>query len=171
MIDSKIEQAINDQINQEMTAAYSYLAMAAHFETINLSGFANWMYAQRLEELDHAMRLFNYLIDRGGAIKLQAIENPHKKFVTILDVFKTALEMEVANTASINQLYKLATEISDYATQSHLKWFIDEQVEEEKSVEDVIGLLELAGDDKSALLTLNQQMGARQGEGGGSASE
>lgn len=171
MISPEIEQAINDQINQEMTAAYSYLAMAAHFETINLSGFAHWMHQQRLEELDHAMRLFNYLIDRGGDIKLQAIENPHKKYSSILDVFKTALEMEIANTTSINQLYKLATEISDYATQSHLKWFIDEQVEEEKSMEDVIALLELTGDDKSALLTLNQQMGARQDQSAAPAAE
>lgn len=164
MIDPKIEKALNDQINQEMTAAYNYLAMAAHFDAANLSGFANWMYQQRLEELDHAMRFFHYVIDRGGKIKLQAVENPHKKYSSILDVFKLALKMEQANTASINNLYKLATDLCDYATQSHLKWFIDEQVEEEKSVEEVISLLELSGEDKSALLTLNQQMGTRKAD-------
>ena len=169
MIDPKIEQAINDQINQEMTAAYSYLAMAAHFEKANLSGYASWMYQQRLEELTHAMKLYHYLIDRGGDLALKTIENPQKEFGTPLEVFNIALKMEQANTASINQLYKLATEISDYATQSHLKWFIDEQVEEEKSMEDAIAMLELAGDDRSAMLVLNQQMGARQGDPGAPA--
>ena len=164
VIDPKIEDAINGQINQELTAAYSYLAIAAHFEKTNLSGFANWMHQQRLEELDHAMKLFNYLIDRGGEIKLQAVENPHKDFGGPLDVFKLALGMEQNNTKSINELYRLATDLNDYATQSHLKWFIDEQVEEEKSMEDVIAMLELAGDDRSALLVLNQQMGSRQGD-------
>jgi len=160
-LNPKITQALNDQINQEMAAAYSYLAASAWFESENLEGFAKWMGLQRTEELEHAQRLIDYLHDRGGELKLAAVQKPKSDFETPLDVFKAALASEEANTRSIHSLYELAVKEKDYATQSFLKWFIDEQVEEEKIMHDAIGLLGHAAGDRSALLVLNRQMGER----------
>jgi ferritin len=166
-IDSKIQDALNEQINHEITAAYSYLAMVVYFDQINLAGFAFWMRKQHEEELAHAAKLFQYLLDRGGSVELGAIPKPSSKFDSVAQVFETALKMEQQNTASINAVYALAKERDDYATLSHMQWFIDEQVEEEKIMEETLGLVRFAGDDKSALLTLNNQMATRQDEGGG----
>ncbi len=164
MLDAKIETALNHQINQEMAAAYNYLAMAAHFEAMNLKGFAQWMYVQRREELEHAERLWTYVLDRGGRLDLAAVNKPKAEFNTVREVFETALKQERQNTKSIHELYELAFELKDYPTQSHLKWFIDEQVEEEKIMEETLGMIDLAGDDKGALLVLNQQFGQRTGD-------
>ena len=167
MINQKIEVAINRQINHEMAAAYNYLAMAAYLERRDLAGFAKWMLMQRDEELTHAMRLFTYLLDRGGCVDLAAVQKPQADFDSVQAVFAKALEQERANTASIHELYALAIKLDDYATQSHLKWFLDEQVEEEKIMGEALTHLELVGDDKAALLVLNQQMGQRPAEVGG----
>ena len=156
-----IEDALNRQINQEVTGAYSYLAMAAYFETKHLDGFASWMHAQRTEELAHAMRLFKYLLDRGGEIELEAVAKPAREFKSFRDVFALALALEQANTKGIHEIYAMAVKENDYATQSHLQWFVDEQVEEEEAVEHVLGLFDIAGDDKSALLELNRQLAER----------
>ncbi|UCF68583.1 MAG: ferritin [Acidobacteriota bacterium] len=166
MLDSKLEQAINKQINHEYTAAFHYLAMAAYFETQNLGGFASWMMVQHQEELDHAQRLFRYLLDRGGRVELEAIPKPQSEFKSVHAVFGRALELEKQNTRAINQLYRLAEELEDYPTKSHLQWFIDEQVEEEKTFDEAKGLLEWAGDDKGALLILNDKLGQRSAEPG-----
>lgn len=163
-LDSKIETALNSQINQEMSAAYSYLAAAAWFDAENLKGFATWMRLQRAEELVHAQKVLDYLLDRGGRLELESVAKPQTQFASVMEVFQKALASEQANTKSIHELYRLAVEVDDYPTQSFLKWFIDEQVEEERVVLDAIGLLEHAGDDKSALLVLNQQMGERTAE-------
>lgn len=165
-IDSKVQDAINKQINHEMTAAYNYLAMVVYFEQINLSGFAYWMRKQREEELEHADKLFQYLLDRGGKVELETIPRPSSDFGSVAEVFETALKLEQANTASINEVYALAKEVNDYATLSHLQWFLDEQVEEEKTMDETLGLVRFAGDDKSALLTLNNQMANRPDESG-----
>lgn len=162
MLDPKIEAALNNQINHELASAYNYLAMAAHFEHQNLAGMAHWMYQQREEEHEHAMRLVRYVLDRGGRVDLAAIEKPRGEYKTLLRVFEEALEMEQENTRAINDLYSLAIEVKDYATQSNLKWFIDEQVEEEKVMDEVLALVKLSGDDKSALLVLNRQLAERQ---------
>lgn len=164
-LDPKIEQALNEQINQEMAAAYAYLAASAWFEAENFKGFANWMSVQRREELDHAMRLIRYLLDRGGRLDLAAVAKPQATFNSVLEVFQNALKNEQNNTRAIHRLYKLAGEADDYSTQSFLKWFIDEQVEEESTMHEAIGMLEHAGDDASAILVLNQQMGSRSDEG------
>jgi ferritin len=161
MLDPKMQQAINKQINHEMAAAYNYLAMAAHFESQNLGGFASWMQEQRSEELVHAQKLIQYVLDRGGQVDLAAVAKPPTDYETPHAVFQHALKLEKLNTHTINELYELALELRDYATQSHLQWFIDEQVEEEKSMDDVISLLEIAKDNPSALLMLNEQLGAR----------
>lgn len=161
MIHKDLQDAINQQINQEFTAAYNYLAMSAYFDTQNLDGFASWMQHQHDEEQAHGMKLLRYLQDRGGEVLLEGISSPRREFSSPLEVFQVSLDMECENTASINQLYELATELNDHATKSHLQWFLDEQVEEEKSVEDVISLLERVGDDTAGLLYLNDKLGAR----------
>lgn len=160
-LDSKIEEALNAQVNQEMSAAYAYLAASAWFESENFSGFSHWMEMQRQEELSHAARLIKYLQDRGGKLDLEAIKKPRTGFGSVMDVFKEALANEEANTESIHELYQLAVDKRDYSTQSFLKWFIDEQVEEESTMQEMIGLLQHAGDDPSALLVLNNQVAQR----------
>jgi len=161
MLNTQIEQALNKQINHEMNAAYNYMAMAAYFEQMNLNGFSSWMIHQREEELEHAMRLYHFVLDRGGEVDLESVEKPKKDFQSVRKVFERSLELEKINTESIHQLHKLAVEHDDYATQSHLQWFIDEQVEEEKIMNEVLGLLDLAGENRSALLALNHQLGQR----------
>ncbi|MDF1754587.1 MAG: ferritin [Verrucomicrobiales bacterium] len=161
MIHQDLQAALNSQINQEFSAAYNYLGMASHFEDQNLDGFANWMLLQHDEEQAHGMRLLRYLQDRGGKVQLADIKSPKLDYKNPLEVFQASLLQEQKNTESINQLYELATNLNDHATKSHLQWFLDEQVEEEKSVEDVIGLLERIGDDTAGLLYLNDKLGER----------
>ncbi|MCH2175720.1 MAG: ferritin [Lentisphaeria bacterium] len=166
MIKKELVNAINDQINLEFQAAYSYLGMAAYFENENLSGFANWFKVQHEEEQQHAMRLFQYLIDRGGDVSLAALSAPKMTYTTPLEVFQASLKQEEANTESINQLYDLAGKMNDHATISHLQWFIDEQVEEEKSVSEILALVERAQDEIQAMLYLNDKLAARTLGGG-----
>lgn len=161
MIRSEVEKALAEQINQELTAAYTYLAMAAWFDRQSLDGFAHWMQLQYQEETAHGMRLFRYLLDRGGRLELAGIGKPRTEYDSVREVFEAALRQEQENTRSINDLYELAGQLNDYATISHLQWFLDEQVEEEKSIEDILALLERAGGEPSALLYLNDKMGAR----------
>jgi len=160
-ISKKIEAAINKQINHELMAAYHYLGISAWFEHQNLSGFAKWFLVQRQEELEHAQRLYQYLLDRGGQIVLDALPKPKSTFTTAMAAFKASSELEKSNTRAINALYLLAKAEDDFATLSHLQWFLDEQVEEEKTMSESIALLELAGKDSSALLMLNEKFGAR----------
>lgn len=164
MIKEELQTAINHQINQEFTAAYNYLGMAIYFDSKNLDGFANWMRMQHDEEMAHGMKLLTYLQDRGGKVKLENIESPRCNFSSPLEVYQVSLEQEQKNTESINKLYELATKLNDYATKSHLQWFIDEQVEEEKSVEDIIALLERIDGDTTGLLYLDDKLAARKAE-------
>ncbi len=173
MLDSKLQAALNHQINLEFAASFTYLAMSAHFDQINLDGFATWMAHQSEEEQAHAHRLFRYVMDRGGTVELSAIEKPPSDFGTVSDVFERSLEQERENTRAINALYALARDVNDFATMSHLQWFLDEQVEEERQVEDIIGRLEIAAGDPSALLLLDDQIGrkARQDGATGTVGE
>lgn len=161
MIKKELEKAINDQINQEFSAAYNYLGMSAYFEEENLAGFARWCLIQSEEEVQHAMRLFRYLLDRGGRVGLEKIESPRTRYDSALQVFQAALAQEQANTRSIDALYQQASGLNDHATISHLQWFVDEQVEEEKLVGEVLSLVERAGSDANALLYLNDKLGGR----------
>jgi len=165
MIKPDVEKAINQQIRQELGAAYSYLGMCAYFEHENLSGFAGWCLLQHQEELEHAMRLFRYLLDRGGRISLSSIDAPRSDYGSPVEVFQTALQQEQANTRSIDELYTLASSVNDHATISHLQWFVDEQVEEEKSVGEILALVERAASDVNAMLYLNDKMGSRSADG------
>lgn len=164
MIHPELETALISQINQELTASYNYLGMSTYFDSENLDGFANWMLMQHDEEKIHAMKLLQYLQDRGGKVRLNAIPAPVANYESPLEVFQKALETEVENTKSINELYELALRHNDHATKSHLQWFLDEQVEEEKSIEDIIALLERIGDESAGLLYLDDKLGARKPE-------
>jgi len=157
----EIAKAINEQIKQEFTAAYTYLGMAAHFEHENLAGFAHWCLVQHQEEIEHAMRLFRYLLARGGRVKLEEISAPRCEYGSPQEVFRTALDQEQANTQSIDKLYERAAALNDHATISHLQWFVDEQVEEEKVVGEALSLVERAGSDANAILYLNDKLGER----------
>ncbi|MCC5828900.1 MAG: ferritin [Phycisphaeraceae bacterium] len=162
MLKPNIEAALNKQVNHEMAAAYNYFAMEAWFERENLAGFARWMRIQREEELVHARKLFQYILDRGGKVELEAVAKPNADFKAAKDVFTRAFEQERANTRSIHAVYELAVNEKDYATQQMLQWFIEEQVEEEKITSETEALLEMAGDNPSALLLLNEKFGNRQ---------
>jgi ferritin len=161
MFSKSIHDAINDQINLELSSAYIYLAMSAHFEGENLSGFANWMRVQYHEETDHAMKFYKYVFDRGGKVVLKAIPQPTAKFKSPLDVFNIVLEHEKKVTASINRLFELALKEKDYASQNFLQWFIKEQVEEEKNATDIINMLEMIGNTPISLMMADRQLGAR----------
>ncbi len=162
MLSKRVEEALNKQINIELQAFYNYLAMAAWLEEQNLTGFAQWMKQQGVEEKNvHAMKFFDFVNDRDGTVRLEAIPKPESNYQSVMHLMESAYKMEQANTASIHALYHLAVEDRDLGTASFLKWFIDEQVEEEKIMLDVIKLLKLAGDDRAALLVLNQQLGQR----------
>jgi ferritin len=162
MLSKTVQDAINNQIRDEFFAAHLYLSMAAYFEDINLAGCAKWMRHQSEEEREHAMKFFDYVLDRGGRVLLQAIGEPTVEFDSPLAVFKKALEHEQRVTASINAIYALAVQEQDYPTQVMLHWFIEEQVEEEKNASDVIALLEKVGDSGHALIMLDRQLVARQ---------
>jgi ferritin len=161
MFSKSMQDAINDQINLELSSAYIYLAMSAHFEGENLGGFANWMRVQYHEETDHAMKFYKHVFDRGGKVVLKVIPQPTAKFKSPLDVFNIVLEHEKKVTASINRLFELALKEKDYASQNFLQWFIKEQVEEEKNATDIINMLEMIGNTPISLIMADRQLGAR----------
>jgi ferritin len=171
MLTKTVEAAINDQIAKEFFASHLYLSMVAWFEDQNLPGFAHWMRMQTEEERAHAMRLFNYLIEAGGRVRLQAMDAPATDFASPLQVMEESLKHEQKVTASIRAIYELADKEKDYATQLHLQWFISEQQEEEKNVGDVIARLKMAGDNKVALMFIDRELGARQPEAEGEEGE
>ena len=161
MISKSLQSALNEQINFELFSAYLYLSMSAHFETQNLSGFASWMHVQYQEETGHAMKFYKYMFDRNGVVTLKAIAQPTTKFKTPADIFEQVLEHEQKVTSLINKLYELAAKEKDYAAQSFLQWFINEQVEEEKNATDIINMLKMIGDSPVSLMMADRQLGAR----------
>jgi len=164
MLSEKIQQALNRQITYEYAASYTYLAMAAYFESLSLTGFAHWFRVQSEEEREHAIRFFDYVNDRGGRVILSAIEEPRNEYASPLDAFEHALAHEQRVTASIHAIYALAVQENDYATMCMLKWFIDEQVEEEKNADEIIQHLKLIGNDGVGLLMLDRKLAERQEE-------
>lgn len=156
-----VKDAINEQIKHEFYSAYLYLSMAGSFEVANLPGFAHWMYKQSEEEREHAMKLFNYLLDRGEHVQLLPIEQPPNAFRSPLDTFEQALEHEKDITSRIHRLYGLSVQEDDYPAQVTLNWFVAEQVEEEKSASEIVERLRMAGDADAALLLLDKELGER----------
>jgi ferritin len=141
--------------------------MSAYLDGQNLPGFAHWMRMQYEEELTHALKLFDYLLEKGVAVQLKEIKPPAGTFKGPLDCMKKALAHERKVTASINKIYKAALQHDDYTAQLMLQWFIDEQMEEEKTVSDLIAKLELAGDSGPALLMTDRELAGRGAGGGG----
>jgi ferritin len=162
MLTASVENAINDQVNHEFRAAYLYLSMSAHFETCGLPGFAKWMRLQSQEEVQHGMKLFDYLHARDGRARLGNIDAPPAKFGAPLAVAKQVLEHERSVTQLINRLYEVAAQERDYVTAAQLQWFLTEQVEEEKNAGDIVARLEIAADNPNAILLLDRELGARQ---------
>ena len=161
MISKKIEQAINDQINAELYSAYLYLSMVAYFESVNLSGFATWMKAQTQEEIMHAMKMYDFVNERGGRVILKAIDTPPSEWDSPLAAFEAAYAHEQLVTGRINDLVNLAVEEKDHATNSFLQWFVNEQVEEETSADNVVQNLEMARDAPGALFMIDRELGQR----------
>ncbi len=160
-MDKALQDAMNDQLRYELESAYVYLSMAAYCESVNLPGAAHWMRLQAQEEVEHAMRFFDFINDRGGRVILQAIDQPPVEFDSLLDVFEKALAHEQKVTGLINNIYDLAVQEKDYAAQALLQWFVTEQVEEEKSASDVVNTLKMIGDQPAALVMLDRELGAR----------
>ncbi len=156
-----VKEAINEQIKHEFYSAYLYLSMAGSFEVANLAGFAHWMREQAKEEMNHAMKFFDFLLDRGDQARLQAIDAPPYAFRSPLDTFEQALEHEKEVTSLIHDLYGLAVRENDYAAQVMLNWFVAEQVEEEKSATEIVERLRMAGEDSAALLLLDAELRER----------
>ena len=161
MIDKKLEAAFCDQINKEFYSEYLYLAMKTKFMEWNLQGFVNWFDVQVQEEHAHGMGMFNYLDERGGNIELMAIDKPEVKGSTPLEVIEHVLEHEQFVTSRINHLYDVAEEVKDRAAMHFLDWYIKEQVEEEANVGGLLATLKLIGDDKKALLLLDEKLAQR----------
>ena len=161
MIPKSVLEGLRQQVQKELYSAYYYLSMSAHFVSVNLPGFAHWTRKQFEEEMSHGMKIFDFIHERGGRVVLEAIEKPQAEFKTPLDVMNKVLEHERSVTASINALYELAVREKDYPTQIMLEWFIKEQVEEERSAEDVINMLKMIGDAPAGLLMLDRQLAAR----------
>jgi len=161
MISKIMQDAINAHIQVEMYSANLYLSMSAYCESINFKGFAHWMRVQSQEEMQHAMKLFDYLNDRGGRVLLGTLEQPPQDFKSPRDMFEQTLEHEKKITAKIYLLYETAMSEKDYATQSLLQWFITEQVEEEAGASEYVEKLRMIGESSNAIFMVDKELGKR----------
>lgn len=161
MIKKNMQDALNAQFNREIYSAYLYLSMAAYFESINLKGFANWMAVQRQEELAHAMKFYQYIIDRGGRVLLAAVAGPPTEWASPLKVFEATRAHEQKVTGYINDLVTLALKEKDHATHTFLQWFVTEQVEEEASVDGVVKKLALMSGAPGGIFLLDRELAQR----------
>ena len=161
MMNEKLQNAFNDQINKELYSEYLYLAMKIYFEENDLQGFVNWFNVQVQEEHAHAMGMSDYLGERGGSVKLMAIDEPKVEGSTPVEIFEQVLKHEEYVTSRINALLDVAEETKDRAAIIFLNWYLKEQVEEEASVGSVLAKLKLIGDDKKALLMLDKDLATR----------
>lgn len=161
MINKRVETAINEQINAELWSAYLYLSMSAYFNEIGLNGFANWMRIQWQEETAHAMKFFGYLAERGGRVLLKPIADVPARWEGPLNAFEEVLKHEEHVTSLINNLMDIAIEEKDHATKSFLQWFVDEQVEEEASAQEIIDSLKLVDVKGNGLFMLDRELKQR----------
>lgn len=161
MLSDKIQEALNSQLNAELYSAYLYLSMAAYFTSINLPGFSNWMRIQRLEEITHGMKFYDFIEERGSRVSIQPIEGPPTEWDGAVDVFEAVLAHEQKVTGLINDLVNLAIEEKDHATSSFLQWFIDEQVEEEASADEALQKIKRVQEAPGGLFMLDREMGQR----------
>src|SRR5208337_1712888 len=156
-----VQKALNEQTRKEFYSHYLYLSMAAYFESINLRGFAHWMRIQAKEELEHAMKFFEYIIERQGKVILEVIDAPTANWKTPKDIFEDAYNHERKVTESIYKLVELAESEKDHATAIFLQWFVKEQVEEEANANEVLQKIQLFGSEISALFVLDGELGKR----------
>lgn len=161
MLKEKVLIALNNQLNAEMHSAYLYLSMSAYFEDKGLGGFANWMKVQYQEELSHALKFFDFINERNGRVTLTPIAGVATDFDGVIDVFEKTLAHEQMVTAMIDNIVDIAVEASDHATQSFLRWFIDEQVEEEANVNELLDNLKLINGQGNGVFMLNRELKGR----------
>lgn len=161
MLNKRLEEALNAQINAEMWSAYLYMSMSAYCHEAGYTGMANWFAIQFKEEQDHAQIFFNYVVSRGGRVKLAAIAEVPTEWNSVLAAFENTLEHERKVTALINNLYNIATDEHDYATQSKLKWFIDEQVEEEETAQEIINKLRMVEGNGYGIYMIDRELASR----------
>ncbi|MCU0848134.1 MAG: ferritin [Spirochaetes bacterium] len=161
MIKPVIEEAINSQINKELYSAYLYLSMSAYFHGRNLEGFANWMEVQTQEEMMHAKKFYDYLISRGGKVKLMPIDGPKTTWDSPDQIFDETYKHEQLVTESIDKLMDLAVKEGDHATQAILQWYVTEQVEEEANASGILEKLRLTGKDGSAIFLIDRELALR----------
>ncbi len=160
-MNNKVEKLMNEQINAELYSAYLYQSMAAYFASINLDGFKNWMEVQALEEMSHAQKFYNHINERGGKVLLDAIDAPPTGWESALKIFEESYKHEKKVTDLINNIVDVSNQEKDYASQTLLQWFVDEQVEEEDSADQIVQKLKMIGDNPSALYMLDKELGTR----------
>jgi len=161
MISKKIQKALNEQLNAEFYSSYFYLSMSAYFESNDLQGFAQWFRLQADEEYAHAMKIFDYIYQIGGEVKLIKIDGPKTDWDSFLEVFQDTYEHEQKVTKSINDLLELSYTEKDHATVNFLQWFVSEQVEEEATAQQNVKKMEMIGDNKAGLFMIDKELGAR----------
>ena len=161
MLSKALEQALNEQINKEVYSEYFYYAMAAYLSSINLDGFANFFMVQSQEEHDHVIKIFNYVNDRGGRVIIKGIQDPPNEFDSPQHVFELALEHERFVSKSINELVDLSMKENDHAAKVFLQWFVDEQVEEEASMDRILNRIKLIGGEGHGLLMIDTELAQR----------
>ena len=161
MMNEKMVNAINEQINWELYSAYLYFSMAAYFDSINLKGCASWMRIQAMEEQTHVKRFYDFLTARGGRVMLSEIKAPPAEWGSPLAVFEETLAHEQHVTSRINDLVDLSLELKDHATNSFLTWFVDEQVEEEESADEVLQSLKLNENNPGGLFMIDKELAQR----------
>ncbi len=161
MLKTRIAEALNRQINAELYSSCLYLSVESYFHSVSLSGFASWMRVQVQEELLHAMKLYDFIISRGGRALLEAVAKPDADWKSPLAAFEQVLRHEEGITAKINELMDIAAAEQDHATKIFLQWFVSEQVEEESAVSEILSKLRLIGKDSSGLFLLDAELGKR----------
>ncbi len=162
MLSKKMADALNAQVQAEMYSAYLYLSMSAHFDGANLKGVAHWLRLQFKEEQEHAMKILDFIVERGGQVVLKEIDAPPAKWASALKAFEDVLKHEQGVTAKINKLAELAADEKDHATGIFLQWFISEQVEEEANAGEVLEKLRMIGDSVGGLLVLDHHLSKRE---------
>ena len=161
MLNKKVSDLLNEQVNKELYSGYLYLDMNNYFDKRGLNGFANWYMIQAMEERDHAMLIYKYMQNNDCPITLNAIAKPDKVFKKDMDVLKAGLEHEEYVTESIHNIYEAAYKAKDFRTMQFLDWFVKEQGEEETNARDMITKMELFGNDPKSLYMLNQELAGR----------
>jgi len=156
-----MQEALNKHANAEFYSSYLYLSMSAYFQSLNLTGFAHWMRVQAREELAHAMKFYDHVIERGGKVALPPVEAPPSQWESPLAAFEDAYRHEQKVTGLINQLVDEAVQTRDHATNAFLQWFVSEQVEEEASVDAIVQKLKLVGDAPGGLLMIDHELAER----------